>query len=138
MTDYTPYLHRVCYYETDCMRVAHHSNYVRWMEEARVDFLRRNGVDYAELERRGVIIPMAELSGKYLRSLRFDDVVAITTRCTYYNAVRVRFRYEMRNAAGELSFSGETQHCFLDQQLRPVNLRKRLPDVDQMIMTLVE
>lgn len=34
------YIHRVNYYETDKMGITHHSNYLRWMEEARLDFLK--------------------------------------------------------------------------------------------------
>ena len=37
------YRHIVQYYETDKMGITHHSNYIRWMEEARIDFLRQIG-----------------------------------------------------------------------------------------------
>ena len=37
------YKHKVQYYETDKMQVVHHSNYIRWMEEARVEFLEKIG-----------------------------------------------------------------------------------------------
>ena len=52
------YLHKVQYYETDQMKVVHHSNYIRWMEEARIAFLDAIGVSYAELETRGIISPV--------------------------------------------------------------------------------
>ena len=52
------YSHRVQYYETDRMGIVHHSNYVRWMEEARVDFLARIGFPYDAMEARGVISPV--------------------------------------------------------------------------------
>ena len=42
----SPYLHKVQYYETDCMQIVHHSNYIRFFEEARVDFLEKLGVSY--------------------------------------------------------------------------------------------
>ena len=54
-----PWRHVVQYYETDRMNLVHHSNYVRWMEEARVDFLDQIGFPYAEMEKRGVISPVA-------------------------------------------------------------------------------
>ena len=34
------YIHKVKYYETDKMGITHHSNYVRFMEEARISFLK--------------------------------------------------------------------------------------------------
>ena len=49
------YRHIVQYYETDKMGITHHSNYIRWMEEARIDFLRQIGWDYAKLESIGII-----------------------------------------------------------------------------------
>ena len=62
------YKHTVQYYETDKMGITHHSNYVRWMEEARIDFLKQLGWDYARLEKEGIISPTVEVSCKYKRS----------------------------------------------------------------------
>ena len=59
------YNHTVQYYETDKMGITHHSNYIRWMEEARVDFLKQIGWDYDKLEEIGVISPVTEVSCKY-------------------------------------------------------------------------
>lgn len=47
------YIHRVQYYETDRMGITHHSNDIRWMEEARIDFLEQIGWGYARMERAG-------------------------------------------------------------------------------------
>ena len=57
----TPYRRRVQYYETDRMGIVHHSNYIRWFEEARTDFLRNNGIVYSDLEQSGVMIPVGAL-----------------------------------------------------------------------------
>ena len=54
----TPYRRLVQYYETDRMGIVHHSNYIRWFEEARTDFLRNNGIVYSDLEQSGVMILM--------------------------------------------------------------------------------
>jgi len=54
------YRHTVQYYETDKMGITHHSNYIRWMEEARVDFMSQIGWDYAKLEKEGVICPVVK------------------------------------------------------------------------------
>ena len=44
-----PYDHKVQYYETDGMGIVHHSNYIRWFEEARVDLLEQLGFGYRDL-----------------------------------------------------------------------------------------
>ena len=43
------YDHKVQYYETDGMGIVHHSNYIRWFEEARVDLLEQLGFGYRDL-----------------------------------------------------------------------------------------
>ena len=55
------YVHTVQYYETDKMGITHHSNYIRWMEEARVDFLSQIGWEFAKLEAMGIVSPVLEL-----------------------------------------------------------------------------
>ena len=52
------YRHTVKYYETDRMGFTHHSNYVRWMEEARIDFMDRLGFSYRKMEEEGVVSPV--------------------------------------------------------------------------------
>ena len=52
------YTHKVQYYETDKMGITHHSNYIRWMEEARIDFLEKSGFSYDKLEKDGIISPV--------------------------------------------------------------------------------
>ena len=69
--------HRVQYYETDRMGVTHHSNYIRFMEEARVAYLEQLGFPYAELERRGVISPVTAVNCKYLATTTFDDRITV-------------------------------------------------------------
>ena len=64
------YRHIVQYYETDKMGITHHSNYIRWMEEARIDFLRQIGWDYAKLESLGIISPVIAVDCKYKKSTR--------------------------------------------------------------------
>ena len=48
------YIHKVQYYETDKMGITHHSNYIRWMEEARINYLEQNGWPYDKLEKERI------------------------------------------------------------------------------------
>ena len=54
----TEYIHKVQYYETDKMSIVHHSNYIRWFEEARIDWLEKAGCDMKTIEAAGVLIPL--------------------------------------------------------------------------------
>ena len=88
------YLHKVQYYETDKMGVTHHSNYIRWMEEARVAWLDEIGLNYAKLERMGISSPVTGIEGDYKNTTTFDDVVQISISVHEYSGVKLIVGYE--------------------------------------------
>jgi acyl-CoA thioester hydrolase len=134
-----PYIHNAKYYETDQMSIVHHSNYIRWFEEARVDWMNQIGVDLRELEAHGIVIPVIGVSAQYKTMTHFGDDVAITSKVTRYNGVRFMFSYEVRDAhTGELRATGESDHCFLDENNKVINLRKREPKLHQYILAQLE
>ena len=125
MMEQKPYVRRAMYYETDQMGVVHHTNYIRWFEEARVDLLRQYGIDYREMETRGIIIPVVDMQCSYLTSVRFDDVVEIHLTLTKYTGVRMCFSYEVRFAeSGILAATGKSTHCFVDLSGKPIGLKR--------------
>lgn len=132
----TPWYHTVQYYETDKMGVAHHSNHIRWFEEARVDFLEKIGASYIELEKRGVISPVLTAECKYRRSATFGDTVAISCTIASYNGIRLIFDYRAYNEeSGEVYAEGRTSHCFLDSEkdMKVTTLEFRCPDVHRIL-----
>lgn len=75
MRDYT---HKVQYYETDKMQITHHSNYIRIMEEARIDFLSQIGWGYDKMENEGIISPVVSVTCDYKRSTSFPDMIHVS------------------------------------------------------------
>ncbi|MBQ5382752.1 MAG: thioesterase family protein, partial [Ruminococcus sp.] len=73
------------YYETDQMGVVHHSNHIRYFEEARLDFMRTIGCDAAEMEKDGIIIPNVDAYAKYEKPVRFADRVSIAVRLVKFS-----------------------------------------------------
>ena len=133
------YIHRVHYYETDKMAVVHHSNYIRWMEEARVAYLDGIGAGFADMEARGVLSPVIGIEGRYLRPCRFDDRVRINVRITEFRGVRLRVAYEMFNeTTGENVFTGTSDHCFTDAQGKLIILKKLCPEADAALRAAVQ
>lgn len=129
-----PYLHKVQYYETDKMGVAHHSNYLRWMEEARVDFLEKIGWGYDRLEAEGVISPVVGIHAKYKKSCTFADVLEISVGVQKYNGIMMHFAYEMKLAqSGEVLFTGISEHCFLDGAGKPLRIKQKWPALDEIL-----
>lgn len=134
-----PYLRRAMYYETDQMGVVHHTNYIRWFEEARIDLLRQYGIDYRSLEQRGIIIPVVDVQCRYLRSVRFDDVVEITLTMTRYTGVRMCFSYEVRfQSDGLLAATGQSTHCFVDPAGKLLALKRLDPALDLLFAKVAE
>ena len=134
------YLHRVNYYETDQMGIVHHSNYIRWFEEGRDDYMRVSGIDYCRIEANGILMPVTDLRLDYKYAAKYRDLAAVTVRVLSFNGVRLRYGYEIRNAdTGALIVTGETGHCFIDAVTRrPLILKKYLPDYAGILMELIE
>ena len=103
------HIRTVNYYETDKMGITHHSNYIRWMEEARTAFLNRHGCGYAWFESEGVVSPVLSVSCQYKHSSTFEDRININVSISEYTGIKIKFRYVMTNAdTGALIFTGES------------------------------
>ena len=132
------YIHKVHYYETDKMGITHHSNYIRWMEEARVDFLEQIGFGYAKLENDGIISPVIGVECDYKVSTKFDDEVKIEVWVEEFKGVKLIIGYKMtNNKTGELVLTGKTKHCFVNTEGKPIILKKDFPDFDEKLKSVV-
>lgn len=93
------YEHKVQYYETDGMGIVHHSNYIRWFEEARVDLLEQLGFGYDRIEEAGYSGPVLEVSCQYKTMSKFGETVRIEASITQYNGVRMTLHYDVYDKA---------------------------------------
>ncbi len=137
MEDIKPYERMVFYYETDRMGIVHHSNYIRWMEEARMDWMDQIGWNYRTIEDENIIIPVLSASAEYKTMSRYGETVSITVKLSEYTGVRVGFSYEIRDkATGELRCIGKTSHCLLDSDNRIMFIRRAYPEKDRLFKEL--
>ena len=104
---------RVWYKHTDQMAICHHSNYICYYEEARSDLMRSMGLSYAEMERRGIIMPILEVHSFYKKPAFFDDELTVRILLREMPMARIRFEYEVYNSQGELINTGATALGFL-------------------------
>ncbi len=126
----TPFERKANYYETDQMGIIHHSNYIRWFEEARVDFLEKVGYSYARMEQEGVMIPVLGASCEYKNSVRFGDVVLIIPKIQEFNGFKMTVTYRViKKSDNMLMATGETKHCFTNMQMKPVRTKKEYPEI---------
>ena len=137
-SDLRPYRHKVQYYETDQMGAVHHSNFIRWFEEARTDFLEQLGLGYDRMEARGVYSPVLAVSCEYKVMVRYGETVRIVPAITSFSGVRLTVSYRITDeASGELRATGESRHCFLDKTYKPIHLNKAQPDIAEMLRSRV-
>ena len=135
----TPFIHRVAYYETDQMGIVHHSNYIRWFEEARDEVVRGYGIDYRQIEAQGILMPVVNVACDYKSAAKYGDKVSVYALPRYFNGIRLRYEYEVRGEDGSLIVTGRSEHCFIDALTRkPLNLKKRMPQYCETLSWLVE
>ncbi len=133
------YIHKVQYYETDKMGITHHSNYIRWMEEARVDFLQTIGYGYDKLESEGIISPVVAVDCKYKSTTTFADDIWILVKVKEFKGVKLILEYEMRKLPeNTVVFVGTSEHCFVDANSKIVRLSKTHPDFCDVLSQLAE
>lgn len=135
-----PYIRQAKYYETDQMGIIHHSNYIRWMEEARIDVLDQLGYPYRRFEEMGYMSPVLHAECDYKKSVRFGDEVKIIVSLQDFGKVKFTLRYDMYNMTegGVLSASGTTTHCFLKKDGRPVMMNKEMKKFSETMEKLLD
>lgn len=134
-----PYIRQAKYYETDQMGIIHHSNYIRWMEEARIDVLDQLGYPYRRFEEMGYMSPVLHAECDYKKSVRFGDEVKIIVSLQDFGKVKFTLRYDMYNMTegGVLSASGTTTRCFLKKDGRPVMMNKEMKEFSETMEKLL-
>ena len=106
---------RVRYAETDKMNVVYHGNYAQYFEVGRVEAMRALGYSYKEMEADGVIMPVVELSCKYLRPAVYDDLLTIKTMLKELTTNhKITFQQEVFNEQGKLLAAAQVVLYFMD------------------------
>ena len=127
------------YYETDKMGVVHHSNYIRWFEEARSYILEENGFGYKKMEELGIISPVLSVNARYKSMTHYYDTVIINVKVVKYNGVKITLEYSVVDEkTGEVRCTGESEHCFLDASGSPVSLKRSLPELNVIFIEMSE
>ena len=133
-----PYRRKVQYHETDKMGITHHANYIKWMEEARVDFLERIGLPFEKIEAAGIVSPVVGLSIDYRAPSTFGHEIAVEVAVEKYTGVQLTVRYVMKNMqTGAVVATASSRHCFLKQG-RAVSLKREEPAFHNHLLGQVE
>ncbi len=128
----------VRYAETDQMGIVHHSVYPIWYEAARTEAIKKIGMNYSNLERNGVMLPLVELNCKYNVPAEYEDVLTIMVEIAKLTPARIVFHYQIFKDGIEKPINtGSTIHAWVGKDLKPINLKKQYPEIFEKISSLV-
>jgi len=132
------YTHKVQYYETDKMGITHHSNYIRWMEEARIDFLDKHGFPFEKLEQDGIVSPVLSVECSYKKVTLFPEVISIEVKVLEFKGVKLKLGYIMKNLDNDIVCEASSVHGFLNKEGCPIRLKKDFPEFYRVLSSLID
>ena len=109
--------YRVIYGDTDTMGIVYHANYLRWFEMGRTELFRHLGLPYREIEARGLMLPVSEVTCKYLTPAHYDDILVIEATLNTAFRAGMQFDYTITSEDGSVTHTtGFTRHAFVNGQ----------------------
>ena len=130
MEKYEIFKRKVNYYETDKMQVVHHSNYIRYLEECRMDLLRQMDLDYEKIEAKGIMIPVLGVECSYLSTGRFCDTICIVSKIEKFHGLKFDVSYCIYSEDFTvLHNKAASSHCFVDFDFKPIRLKRDYPEI---------
>ena len=112
------YQRRVAFSDTDAMGVVHHANYLRYVEEARVAWMRARDLGETHYPVTDKILAVLSYQVWHMKPAFFDDLLTIRLQVSG-KGVRIRFQYSLFKGDTMIA-QAETRHIPIDKNLRPV------------------
>ena len=114
--NYTTQEIKVRYYETDQMGIVHHSNYLKFFEFARIEWLEKLKMPYEQIEKNNIILPVVKCELKFIKPLVFGDSFNVKVSCLKKPTSSIEFSYEIFKSNGEKTTEGITLLAFLNSK----------------------
>lgn len=113
------YKAKVSYYETDCMNIVHHSNFIRYFEDARIQYMHDIGCDVAEMQSKGLYIPNVDAYARYKKPLKFGDEYSVEVSLVFFTGSRMIFDYKLfNNKSGETFCNRQNNTLFCNSRAK--------------------
>ena len=118
------------YYETDQMGFVHHSNYLRYFELARIEWISSLGFSYQKMEERGYLMPVINANIEFKRPLTFGNSFRVKIQSKEIPKVKFELIYEIVLDKDIIIARGSTTLAFLSSHnLKPVRCPKFFSDL---------
>jgi acyl-CoA thioester hydrolase len=110
---------RIYYHDTDAGGVVYYANYLKYMEEARTEFLEERGIFIKELARQGILFVVAHQEIDYKAPTFYGDVLNVSTKLACMSSVKLEYEHEVKNQNGQLICLGKATLVCVDNQIKP-------------------
>jgi len=108
---------RVYLEDTDAQGVVYNASYFRFMERARTECLRAQGIDHDRLrEEHGVMLVLASIEARFRAPARLSDMLYVSAVVGETRGARMRFTQQVRRNApdGEVVCEGAAEVACMD------------------------
>jgi len=121
---------RVRYGETDQMGVVHHGNYALYLEMGRIEWLRKLGISYKEMEENGIMLPVVSMTLNFKKPAHYDDLINVKTQLKNRPSAKIEFEFEITDENGLMITSANVILAFIDMKTkRPVRAPQYILDI---------
>lgn len=117
---------RIYYHDTDCGGVVYYANYLKYMEEARTEFLAEKGILIKELVSQGTMFVVAHQEIDYQAPAFYGDILEISAKITNISTVKMEYEHEVRNQKGQVVCIGKAVLVCVDKQIKPKPIPEQL------------
>ncbi|SOB96250.1 acyl-CoA thioesterase [Pseudobutyrivibrio ruminis] len=127
----TPFEHHTKYHETDQQGIIHTSNYLNWIEDARMNLMEQMGLSFKQMLDMEITSPVISHSIEYRSQVKFDETIVVDTKLVSYDGHEMEVAYRIYDkATGEDRAVAKTRHCFMNKSGIPISMKRTYPELD--------
>ena len=127
----TPFEHHTKFHETDLQGIIHPSNYLNWLEDARMHLMEQMGLGFKQMLDMEISSPIISQSIEYRSNIKFDETIVIDTKLLSYDGHEMEIAYRIYDkATGEDRAIAKTRHCFVNKAGAPISMKRAYPELD--------
>lgn len=110
---------KIYYHHTDCGGVVYYANYLKFMEEARTEFLAQKGISIKDWAERGVLFVVARTEIDYKSPAFYGDILDVKARLIDISKAKLEFAHEIKNQQGQLVSQARAILVCVGSDLKP-------------------
>ncbi len=116
---------KIYYHDTDCGQVVYYANYLKYLEEARTEFMRDKGFDLGSLAQAGTWFVVRRVEIDYKAPARYGEVLTIQTELKEARNVSLVFSQKV-NRTDTLLVEAVTQLVCVNTSFQPTVIPETL------------